>query len=242
MNNFCKEATDVQCTVSNILNRIEPIRYENEMLIINSDVSTNSSVVLINNQPILVENGVLDFTANSTIDQQPLNGLPFTGDTLELPPLTTINNFKLLTTNYFYFMNNGKQTSGSYIVNAGGAPVLNPTYNFNGINFPFIAPQDCVLTSFLFSFVGNKGGVISETITNINAYLDMIDPSGTITYTGISVNIPSCLPNRKPFADKQFTYPLSKGNAIGVRFTYNGNITTTYGGWQFATLGYRFVL
>lgn len=240
MNGFCKEATDVQCTVSNILNRIIPIQYENGMLIINSTVSTNSSVFLIDNQPITVEGGVLDLPANSTINEQPLNGLPFTGDILELPPLTTINNFKLFMTSYFYFMNNGKQSSGSYIVNAGGAPVLNPTYNFNGINFPFIAPQDCVLTSFLFSFVGNKGS--GTTITNINAYLDMIDPSGTITYTGISVNIPSCPIDTKPFADKQITFPLSKGNAIGVRFSYTGSITTLFGGWQFATLGYRFVL
>lgn len=241
MNGFCKEATDVQCTVSNILNRIEPIQYEDGDLIVNSTLSTNSSVFLINNQPITVEEGVLDFPTNSTIDQEPLNGLPFTGDILELPPWTTINNFMLFTTSYFYFMNQGKQTSGSYIVNAGGAPILNPTYNFNGINFPFIAPQDCVLTSFLFSFVGNKGLNV-QTITNINAYLDMIDSSGTITYTGISVNIPTCPPNTKPFADKQITFPLSKGNAIGVRFTYSGSVTTTYGGWQFATLGYRFTL
>lgn len=237
---LCRGVADVQCAVSDILERIEPIRFENDVLSVSSPFSTNATMLLINDEAITAENGVLNLPPDSTIDHQPLQGLPFTGDTLELPKHTSINGFELFTTNYFYFMNNGNTNSGNYIVNAGNFNA-NPTYNFNGVNFPLIAPRDCVLTSFIFSFVGNKGGSGAD-ITNINAYIDIIDQAGVITYTGISVNIPICPRNTKPFADKAINYPLSKGYAVGVRFTYTGTVTTTYGGYQFASIGYRFLV
>ena len=237
-NGSCKGVPDVQCAVSGILDRIEPIRFEDGVLMVDGSFASSGTTLLINDEAMTAENGVLNLPPDSTIDHQPLQGLPFTGDTLELPQHTTINGFQLFTTNYFYLMNNGNKNSGNYIVNSSFP--LNPTYNFNGINFPLIVPRDCVLTSFIFSFVGNKGG--GTDITNINAYIDIIDQAGAITYTGISVNIPTCPPNTKPFADKTLNYPLIKGYAVGVRFTYNGTVTTTHGGYQFSTIGYKFLV
>lgn len=241
--NLCQNSTQIQCSVFDILNRIEPIQYEDDILVINSPVSTSASVIYINEEPIVVNNGVLNFPLNSTVDNEPLKDSPFTGDILELPPQTTINDYKIFTTNYFYFLNNSinKNKSGYYVLLGGGANE-NPTYNLKGIEFPFIASQDCVLTSLVFSFVGNKGtGLNATTITNINAYIMKIDTAGTITNTGISVTIATCLPNTKPYVDKQFQYPLSKGEAIGIMYTFVGSINSTYGGSQFATLGYKFL-
>lgn len=240
--NFCQNSTQVQCSISNILNRIEPIQYQDGVLVISSPVSTNSSTIFINEKPISVDNDILNFPLTTTIDYEPLKDPPFTGDTLELPPQTTIDNFMIFTTNYFYFLNNYRRTtSGTYIIPGGGINI-DSTYNYNGINFPFFAAKDCVLTSLIFSFVGNKGtGINATTVTNINAYIMKIDGNGIITDTGINVSIPSCPPNTRPSVDKKFYYPLSKGEAVGIRFTFVGSINSTYGGCQYATLGYKFL-
>lgn len=240
--NLCQNSTHVQCSVSDILNRIKPIQYEDGVLVINSPVLIDFSTIYINEQPISVNNDILNFPLNTTIDYEPLKDPPFTGDTLELPLQTTINNFTIFTTNYFYFLNNGRRTTSDTYIIPGGGVNLNPTYNFNGINFPFIPPKDCVLTSLIFSFVGNRGtGSSATTVTNVNASIMKIDGSGTITDTGINVSIPTCPPNTRPSVDKKFYYPLSKGEAIGIRFTFVGVINSTYGGCQYATLGYKFL-
>lgn len=220
----------VHCEISNILRRIEPIEYDNEMLVISGDVSVGSSTILLNNQTISVQNGVLEFPNSTTIDYEPLKDPPFTGDTLDLPPQTVIDNYKIFTTNYFYFMNNGSTNSGNYIL-----------LNSSGAQFPFIAPKDCVLTSLIFSFVGNTQAS-TVSITNATAYIDIVSPSGVITQNVVNATIPVCPPNKKPYVDKKFYYPLSKDYAVGIRFTYDqGTIPSGFGGCQFATLGYKFL-
>lgn len=225
----CSDTSVLQCSISNILERIEPIQYENDTLVISSPVSINSSSIVIDNQSIQVQNGVLDFPDNTTIDYDALKGLPFTGDTLELPPQTVIDNFKIFNTNYFYFMNNGSTNSGNYIL-----------LNSNGNRFPFIAPKDCVLTSLIFSFLGNTQAS-TVSITNATAYVDIVSPLGIITPNVVSATIPVCPPNKKPYVDKKFYYPLSKDYAVGIRFTYDQGTISGFGGCQFATLGYKFL-
>ena len=225
----CSTSVHIQCALSDILERIAPIQYENETLVISSPVSINSSSIVIDTQPISVRNGVLDFPDTTTIDHEPIKDPPFTGDTLELPPQTVIDNFKIFNTNYFYFMNNGSTNSGNYIL-----------LNSSGAQFPFIAPKDCVLTSLIFSFLGNtQASTIS--ITNATAYIDVISPSGVITQNIVSATIPVCPPNTKPYVDKKFYYPLSKDYAVGIRFTYDQGTISGFGGCQFATLGYKFL-
>jgi len=232
--NCCQSVQTVDCSVQEILRRIEPIQFVGGVLTINSPISVENNTVYINNQPLSVASGNLELPEDSTIDGAPLDGLPFTGDILELPPQTTIDNFSIFTTNYFYFFNvsNSYSTSGEYIVNS--QYTSSPTTN--NIRFPFFAPEDCILTSFVFTFA--VGTSAPSTITNATGYIDVMDTLGNITFTGVSATIPICPRGTKYYAEKSLQYPLSKGYSAGIRFTYSG----TAGSWtQFAVLGYKFV-
>lgn len=237
----CQNISKVACAIEDILNRIEPIQYTDDVALTIASPILVQSPMTIDNQSLNVgSGGVLSLPNTATINGSPLNGLPFTGDILNLPDQTTINGFSLLTTNYFYFFNttNASYTSsGSYIIcsniltTPGPPPALT-----NNIKYPFFVPENCILTSFIFSFAVSSSG--ASTISNVNAYLEMISPSGVVTNTGIFVTIPSCPSGTKYFADKTFQYPVNKGFSIGVRFTYSG---TSGGSCQFATLGYKFL-
>lgn len=231
--NCCQTVPNVDCNVQEILRRIEPIQYVDGVVVVNGPVSVQDAVY-IDNKALTLVAGDLELPSDSTIDGTPLNGLPFTGDILNLPPQTTIDNFKIFTTNYFYFFNvsNSYLTSGEYIVNSQ----FTSSPSTNNIRFPFTAPENCILTSFVFTFA--VGTSATSTITNATGYLDIIDTLGNITYTGISATIPSCPRGTKNYAENSFQYSLSKGHSVGVRFTFNG----TAGSWaQFAVLGYKFV-
>lgn len=230
----CSSIQSVDCDVHEILRRIGPIQYKDGVLVVSSQMSVENALV-ISNQPVSVVSGNLDLPGDSTIDGTPLNALPFTGDILELPPQTTINNFSILTTNFFYFFNvsNSYLTSGNYIINSlySGATIT------DGIKFPFFAPEDCYISSFIFTFA--VGTSAPSTITEATGYIDVIDTLGNITYTGISATIPICPRGTKYYAEKKINSPyfLIKGHSAGVRFTFNG----TAGSWrQFAVLGYKF--
>jgi hypothetical protein len=190
------------------------------------------NAIYISDQPLTLVSGNLTLPGNSTIGGTPLNGLPMTGDILNLPPQTTIDNFSVFTTNYFYFFNiSNSSTSGSYIINS----LEIGTTTTNDIKFPFFAPEDCILTSFIFSVAVSTVGV--STMTNATGYIDVMNTSGVITYTGISAVIPFCPKGTKYYAEKYFNYPLPKGYSAGVRFTFSG----VAGSCQFAVLGYKFL-
>lgn len=232
--NCCEETYEAGCSIGDILQRIEPIQYVNGTLIVNSPISVQEDININNNLLTLV-GGTLDLPADSTIAGQPLNGPPFTGDTLELPQYTTINGFSIFTTNYFYFFNTSigsiDKQSGNYIINSDYT-----TPSINNIRFPFFAPEDCVLTSFIFSFAVSTSGV--STITNVMGYIDVVDTLGNITYTGVSVVIPECPRGTKYYAEKYFQYTINKGHSVGVRFTYDGSAFSVC---QFAVIGYKFI-
>jgi len=231
--NCCQSVQIVDCNVQEILRRIEPIQYVDDVLVVNAPMSVQNAIY-IDTKPLTLVTGDLELPDDSTIDGTPLNGLPFTGDILDLPPQTTIDNFTIFTTNYFYFFNvsNSYFTSGEYIVNSQ----FTSSPSTNNIRFPFIAPENCILTSFVFTFA--IGTSAPSTITDATGYIDVIDTIGTITYTGISATIPICPRGTKYYAEKSFQYSLSKGHSVGIRFTFNG----TAGSWtQFAVLGYKFI-
>lgn len=231
--NCCQNVPSVDCDVQEILQRIEPIQYVDGVLVVDAPVSAQSAVY-INNQPLTIVSGDLELPADSTIDGSPLDGLPFTGDILDLPPQTTIDNFSIFTTNYFYFFNvvvDIDSISGEYIVNSQ----YTSSPSTNNIRFPFIAPENCILTSFIFTFA--VGSSAPSTITNATGYIDVINTAGVITYTGISATIPLCPKKTKYYAEKKIQYSLPKGHSVGIRFTFDG----TAGSWrQFAVLGYKF--
>lgn len=243
---FCQKYIEVNCSISDILNRIEPIEFIDGVLVVGSNILVGSQSIYINDKEINTTEGVLDLPQDSTIDNQPLDGPPFTGDTLELPTYTTIDGYTITTTNYTYFYNIQTSSffkeSDNYLV---GTP-LKPEdfsytiYNLTNAQFPFIAPQDCILTSLIFTFVGGVWGNVDYT--DATAYIDVIDTNGNITYTGISATIPVCPPQTRYYAETKFEYTLSKDHAVGIRFDYDAPFLTAfnYGCGQFATLGYKF--
>lgn len=230
----CQKIPLMNCEIEDILNRIEPITYDGETLFVNSPISVNGEIS-IENQPLVVQGGVLELPIDTTIAGTPLNALPFIGDVLTIPPQTTIDGFTIFTTNYFYFFNTSNlNTSGSYIINSEVLGANPPT---NNIKFPFFTPENCILTSLIFSFAVSSSA--PSTITNATAFIDVISPTGTVTYTGISTTIASCPRGTKYFSDTTFQYPVAKGHSVGIRFTYSGSSGSNC---QFATLGYKFIL
>lgn len=248
--NLCQNSSTIDCSISDILNRIKPIEFIDGVLVVSSPVSIESNKLLIGNNEITTSNDVLKLPINTTINQQPLNGLPFTGNTLSLPTYTTIDGYTIATTNYVYFYNMQTRVilkeSGNYLVGADVTPNQSsgPKVDITNVQFPFIAPQDCILTSLIFTFVGAVyGNPVTEAYTNVTAYIDTISPSGSISWTGISVNIPICPPKTRYYVEKKFQYSLNKNYAVGIRFTYIAAPFTAfnYGCGQFATLGYKFL-
>lgn len=231
----CQEIPHVSCDIGNILSRIEPITYQGGTLIVDSPISVNGDV-RIGGELIVVRNGVLELPIDTTIAGTPLNALPFTGDVLTLPPQTTIDGFTIFTTNYFYFFNTSERTtSGSYIINGTVIGMFNPTTD--NIRFPFFVPENCVLTSLIFSFATSSNA--PSTVANATAYIDVVSPTGVVAYSGISTTIPSCPRGTRYYSDTTFQYPVAKGHSVGVRFTYSGSAGSTC---QYATIGYRFIL
>jgi hypothetical protein len=232
MNNCPTKISTVDCEIETILQQIEPIQYDNNNLIVSSPLSVENTVT-ITDQSLTILNNVLELPENTTIDGQPLDQVPYTGDILELPQETTIDGFSLFTTSYYSFFN-------SSIQNASGNYIIGSTYTgsaSNYIKFPFFVPENCILTSLIFSFA--VASTSPSTISNATAFIDIVDPVGTITYTGISVSIPYCPRGSKYYANKYFQYPLTKGYSVGIRFTYDGTAGSCS---QFATLGYKFLL
>lgn len=231
----CQEIPHVSCAIENILTRIEPITFQGGTLIVNSPISVNGDV-RIADETITTQGGNLELPSDTTIAGTPLNALPFTGDVLTLPPQTTIDGYTLFTTSYFYFYNISDRTgSGSYIINSAVIGNFDPTTN--NIRFPFFVPENCVLTSLIFSFGTSTSA--PSTITNATAYIDVVSPTGVVTYTGISTTIPTCPRGTKYYSDTTFQYTVAKGHSVGIRFTYSG---TSGSPCQFATLGYKFIL
>lgn len=246
---FCQKYSEINCSISDILERIKPIQFIDGVLVVDSPIAVDSKTIFLNDQPIDTTSGVLNFPANSTIDNEPLDALPFIGDTLELPTYSTINGYNITTTNYTYFFNIQTSSffkeSGNYLVGTPLRPQSFPSYpiyNLTNVQFPFVAPQDCVLTSLIFTFVGSVYG--GANYNNVVAYIDVIDTNDNITYTGISVSIPLCPPRTRLFAEKKFQYALNKDYGVGIRFTYDDSFLNpfNYGCAQFATLGYKFAM
>lgn len=233
------DCQDARCSLGEIEDRIVPIQYSNNTLVVQGALQTET--LFLDDQPLSAVGGVLDLPADSTIGGAPLDALPFTGDILELPTLTTLDGFLLWNTNYFYFFNTSQDTaSGNYLIGSTYPSFpWSPGVPTNNIRFPFFAPQDCILTSLLFSFAVSSPG--TSTITNATAYLEVVDLLGNVSYTGFSATIPSCPVGSKYYAETTFQYPLPKGHSAGVRYTYSGSASVFIGICQFATLGYRFV-
>lgn len=255
MDNCCQEIQDIKCSVNNINQRIVPIQYINNTLVIQGDVEIET--LTANNfiaNHFIVDNLVP--SANTTYDiGSPTNWfnnlyvneiytsggtvyvenaqIKATADILELAPKTTIDGWPVINTEYFHFFTNYTTAfpSDRYILIGS----ITSTGSVETRCFPFVAPETCVITSIMFSLaIGNSG---TSNITNATAYIDLIDTDGNIYYGLQSVVIDSCPINTKKYAESTFELNLNKGESIGIYIQYTGSTTATSN--PCVVIGYR---
>lgn len=241
MENSCKVVGELNCSVSNILQRITPIQYVDGTLVVSSPMSVGASFGL-GGVSLGGADGVLSLPEGTTVGGVPLLSPHDVGGVYALPPKTSIGGFAVLNTHYFNFFTSTTRPffyvflNGGYINNYGQNDGTYPG------NFPFCAPTDCVLTSLRFSFVVlpvSGGGSPSSTVTNATATIYTVSLSGVQTNTGISAVIPDSPLNSRNYAEAApFTYPVAKGTSVGIRVQFSGTVSTEVGMTAFAVLGY----
>lgn len=237
----CKGISKMKCIVKSILERITPIEYIDNILVVNSPVSITSTSITIAGVSIVGSNGVLELPEGTTVGNTPLLSPQYINGIYTLPNNTVIDGTSILNVNYFYFYTTNtfgttyNFRSGSFINNCGGGYTISST---DAGNFPFFAPADCVLTSLRFSMVMSTES--STSITNVIARIFTVSLSGVQTDTGIvTPTIASVTPQTNNYAEITFQYPLKKGSSVGIRVTFSGGFFRT-GISPFATLGYKF--
>lgn len=241
METCCNEIVDMKCAVRNILQRITPIQFKDGVLIVDSPLSAIDSIS-IGDVPIGGANGVLQLPQGTTVGGVQLLSPLYIDNIYTLPSKTIINNFPILNTNYFYFytVNNRTTppvfTTGCFINNNTSSNSVSSTSFVP--NYPFVVPDDCILTSLLFSLVIDGSG--ASTITNATATLYTMSPTNIVTNTGISSTIPTSPINSRNFASVSFQYAVPASHRVGVRVSFTGTTTSVI--TSFATLGYKFPL
>lgn len=239
----CVKLKNLNCSMNSILQRITPIDFIDNILVINSPLTIDSTILSIDGTIITGSGGVLELPENTTVGNTPLLSPHYVDGVYVLPDKTEIGGTSILNVNYFYFYtaytyyNNFK--NGYFINNYGGYPDT-PSANNPG-NFPFFAPMDCVLTSLRFSMAVVNGDKDSSNINNVRATIYTISLSGVQTNTLISAVIAGPISvNKRAYAETAFQYNLKKGYSVGIKVEFNGSATSTAGVSVFATLGYKF--
>jgi hypothetical protein len=239
MKSCCATIQDLDCSLHHILQRITPIEYENEELIINSGLAVSGFLSLGNNVLITANNGILSLPEGTTVGGTPLLSPHYVDGLYELPVKTMIDGFSILNTNYFYYYTTNNQTfqvfqSGCFINNTISTSTVS-SISFVP-NYPLLVPRNCILTSLLFSMVVGTG---VSTLTNVTATLYLLTPTNTPINTGISVVIATCPVSTQNYNSLSFQYHVPNGYRVGVRITYTGSSTAIY--TPFATVGYKFI-
>lgn len=226
----CLSIKSIQCSLGNILQRITPIEYVDNVLVINSPLSVGSSLQL-GDVSMVGSNGVLELPEDTTVGGVPLLSPQYVGEIYELPSKTNIGGFRINEGHFFNFYSSSIFSSGCFINNYNSFPAGNYPWFF-----PFFIPQDCQLTSLRFSMaIGSSG---TSTITNATATIYTWSLSGVITNTGLSATIASCPLNTRTYAETTFQYPVVKGDSLGIKVEYTNSATATI--TPFAILGYKF--
>lgn len=236
----CGDTMTMDCLINDIIQRITPIEYIDDTLVVNSSVSVNTSVS-INDVVIGGGNGVLFLPDGTTVGGTPLISAHYVNDNYVLPDKTLINGFPILNTNYFYYytVNTAGYSliSGCFINNNRSITGTPDDVSFVG-NYPFIVPWDCVLTSLLFSLVVDSSGV--SNIINAFATIYIMSGSNVWTNTGVSTSTIAICPNgSRYYSFANFQYQVQAADRIGVRVSYTGSATSNK--TAFATLGYKFL-
>ena len=238
METCCQDIRDMDCSIHSILQRITPMDYIDNVLVVSSPLSTNTSLT-IDNVVIGGQNGVLSLPEGTTVGGVPLLSPHYVNGTYVLPNKTTIDGYPILNTNYFYFYTTNNLTfqtfsSGCFINNNISTSSVSST-SFVA-NYLFLVPGDCVLTSLLFSFVVGAG---TSSLTNVVATIYTISLADVVINTGVTATIAACPVNTRNFAFSNFQYAVKNGHRVGIRVTYTGSSTSIM--TAFATLGYKFL-
>lgn len=227
---ICQSINSSYCSIGDILQRITPIEYIDNVLVINSPLSVGTSLQL---DGVSVEGskGVLELTEGTTVGGVPLLSPQYVGGIYKLPSKTNIDGFRINEGHFFNFYSNTIYSSGCFINNYTSYPAGNYPWFF-----PFFVPHDCVLTSLRFSMVIGSSG--TSTITNAKATIYTWSLSNVVTNTNISATIASCPVNTRTYAETTFNYPVLKGASIGIKVEYTNSATATI--TPLAVLGYKF--
>lgn len=240
----CDNLKQMKCAIDSIIQRITPIEYIDNILVVNSPLEVRSTSIMIDGVSLIGSDGVLELPEGTTVGGTPLLSPQYINGIYTLPNQTVIDGRLILNVNYFYFYTTNTTNaygstysfqSGSFINNCGGF-VSSST---DPGNFPFFAPADCDLTFLRFSIAlsGTKG---DSFITNVVATIYTMSLSGIQTNTTISTpSIPSAPIETRKYAEKTFNYPLKKGYSVGIRVAFDGFVIDEAVS-VFATLGYKF--
>jgi hypothetical protein len=237
METCCENIQSINCSINSILQRITPIEFIDNTMVINSELSVDT-YVSIDGVEIGGETGVLSLPEGTTVGGVPLLSPQYINGVYTLPNKTTISGYPILNTNYFYFYStNTASPAPAFSTNVfiGNSNSQSTSIAFVP-NYLFLTPSDCILTSLLFSFAVGGG---TSTITNAIATIYTMSTTNTTTNTGISTTIASCPINTRNFNSINFQYPIAAGNRVGIRVSFSGTSSSSRA--AFATLGYKFL-
>lgn len=243
MNTCCRNIKQIKCSTVKINERIVPIQYINDTLVVEAPMFINNNLS-IGDAIISTENGIIDLPAKTLVNGTPLISDAFTN--ISLPPETIIDGYVPTTEQYFYFFTTdytrlNYQYTGYLLNGTDGSTLEYLTVSLN--TFPFIAPEDCVLTSFKLIYIcvpdpddtPPSDGYIS---------LEVLDTELNTFFTGISYNVIEPSPDSRTVFETQFEYYLKKGDSVGL---YISGTAGSPGGPErgglavYATLGYRVI-
>lgn len=247
--NDCIKIKNLDCSLRSILDRITPIEFIDNVLVINSPLTITDGTITIGETIITGTGGVLSLPEGTTVDGTPLLSPQYVDGVYVLPDKTEIDGTQILNVNYFYYYtaytpedsyyNNNPFASGYFINNCGGYSGT-PNASDPG-NYPFFAPADCVLTSLRFSVaqVYPDFGFAFTDIRNMRATIYTMSLSGIQTATPIDVFIAGDIDfDTRRYAETTFQYPIEKGVSVGIKVVYQGETEGAI--TVFATLGYKF--
>jgi hypothetical protein len=237
MQTCSQNVQDISCSLVAIHDRLVPIDYENNILNISTPIVVEKQL-LIDSALIVNNDSVLDLPAKTLI-----NGVPLISDafsTISLPSETMWNGYTPTIEQYFNFFMSSSSTflniaPNGYMINGTIETISSPVSDLRG--FPFIAPEDCVLTSFKVYYILTAGTFGTPGDGYIS--LDVVDTNSNPFFTGISYNIIKPASNSQTFYESQFEYFVKKGDSVGV---YVSGTSQFQGGVSvYAVLGYRII-
>jgi hypothetical protein len=244
MKTCCQDLQEIKCSIPDIQNRISPIEYVNGVLVVNTSISVETSLT-IGGAQISTETGHINLPTRTLINGVPLLSGAFATDVINLPTNTMFNGYAPTTEQYFYFFTSSNSSFDlnpnpvGYMINGTSLATRAPSVDLRG--FPFIAPENCVLTSLKLMYIIVPGSGPITQPTNGLISLDVVDKNLNPFFTGISYTIiPPLASSSRTSLQSQFEYYLQKGDSVGI---YVSGSAAQFGGGVciYATLGYKII-